>query len=298
MSSVIDDAMAHTELAKDDPERHGGTSTGFRDIDRHIGRLHPGDFCVLAARPAMGKTALLLQICQHICSEGANPLPVGLFSCEMPSEQLGRRSLSGEARVSSLDMKTGHLRDADVEAVRRAHRALRPQLQNLYVDDEGGLRVSQVVIRARRLQQQVGQLGLIAVDYLQLLAAERELLRANRDTQVGHMSKTLKALAKELECPVLALSQLNRGVEMRQDKRPIMSDLRESGSIEQDADSILLLYRGEYYWPEDQKLRNKAEVIVAKARGGKPGVVDLNFYPYLTRFTDFTTDQLRFGGGE
>jgi len=298
MWKILDETVDAAADAHREPNKHGGISCGFRDIDRHIGRMHPGDMIVLAGRPGMGKTALALNICEAVATDnqGLNGCRnVGLFSLEMTGKQLGRRSLSAAAQVSSLAMRTGQITPEELDKIQRAHETQRERFTSFYVDEQSGLTASQIVSRARRLRQQVGDLDLIVVDYMQLIRPERSMLRASREVQVAHMSGTLKQLGKDLGCPVMVLAQLNRGVESRADKRPILSDLRESGAIEQDADAVLFVFRGEYYWPDDPKLKHMAEVIVAKARHGKPGVIDLNFLPHLTRFSDLTIRQLTIG---
>jgi len=297
MAEILDDTLEGVEQAVDEPERYGGMSTGFSDLDDKIGGLHPKTFVVLAGRPGMGKTALMLQIAEHVATNGpkskGNPKGlrnVALCSLEMPEEQLGQRSLSGESGVSSKSMRTGRLEAFELDRVHKAYKALRAKLTTLYVDDQGGLTVSQVCARARRLHQRLLQEGdeeglvLLLVDYLQLMKAEGH--HRSREEAVADMSRSLLQLSKDLNCTTVALAQLNREVGKRTDPRPKPSDLRESGAIEQDANVILFVHRPEHYDRTDPELRGVAEVIVGKARGGETGVVDLFFEGKTTRFSE------------
>ena len=268
-----------TELANNGAEDVTGVRTGFFDLDRMTAGLQPGDLIVLAARPSMGKTAFALNIGEHVAvNEG---LPVVVFSMEMGAAQLALRLVGSLGRIDQSGLRTGRLRDDEwgrlSEAVEKLGKV------SMFIDESPGLTPSEVRARARRQARQCGQLGLIIVDYLQLMSGSGSGGDENRATEIGEISRGLKALAKELQCPVIALSQLNRSVETRTDKRPMMSDLRESGAIEQDADVIMFIYRDEYY-NKDSKEPGVAEIIIGKQRNGPVGTLKLTFLKPLTRF--------------
>lgn len=257
-----------------------GIRTPFPSLDRETSGLQRGDLIILAARPSMGKTSLALQIAEHVAMyEG---LPVVVFSMEMGGEQLALRQISGLSRIDHKRLRSGDLRDNEwgdlTDAVERLAKI------NEWIDTQGALNPAEMRARARSIARRHGQLGLIVVDYLQLMTAAKgdENLRA---AQVAAISRALKSLAKELNVPVLALSQLNRSVELRPDKRPMMSDLRESGSLEQDADVILFIYRDEVYNPETAD-RGKSELIIGKQRNGPTGMVMLGFVKEQSRHED------------
>lgn len=254
----------------------GGVTSGFADLDRLCCGLQPGDLIIVAGRPAMGKTSFALSIAHHIALQ--QQLPVAVFSLEMSKEQLVQRILCAEARVDQQKVRSGNLTDGDWARLSMA--AARLARAPLYIDDSALLSVRQVRAKAKRLQAEKG-LGLIVIDYLQLMQAARRA--ENRQQEITEISRSLKGLAKDLQVPVLALAQLSRQVESRMDKRPIMSDLRDSGSIEQDADVVMFIYRDEYYNPDTEK-RSVAEIIVAKQRNGPTGVVELAFLKEFTRF--------------
>ena len=234
---------------------------------------------VLAARPGMGKTALALNIVQNVAI--MENLPVGLFSLEMSRGQLATRMLCCEGQVDATRVRTGTLDQQDWERLIEASELLRKA--PIHIDESPGLSIGEVRSRARRLQAEHAEIGLVVIDYLQLMRGDDP--RAPREQQVSSISRGLKALAKDLNCPVLALSQLNRGVESRADKRPLVSDLRESGAIEQDADVILFIYRDEKY-NEDTVDPGVAEIIVGKQRNGPTGTIRLAFQGEYTRFDD------------
>ncbi len=263
-----------------------GVPTGFLDLDEKTAGLQPGDLIIVAGRPSMGKTALALNMAEHVAVD--NGLPVAIFSMEMGATQLAMRMLGSIARVDQHKMRTGRLADDEWSrlsgAMERLHNA------PIYIDEAGALNSLELRTRARRMRRQCGKLGMVMVDYLQLMSASGE--GENRATEISEISRGLKALAKELQAPVVALSQLSRAVEQRNDKRPLMSDLRESGAIEQDADVILFIYRDEVYYPEKPETKGRAEVIIGKQRNGPIGKVDLAF---LGRFTRF--ENLAHGGG-
>jgi replicative DNA helicase len=267
-----------TELHENGAEEVTGVRTGFYELDRQTAGLQPGDLIVLAARPSMGKTALALNIAEHVAvSEG---LPAVVFSMEMGASQLALRMVGSLGRIDQSGLRTGRLRDDEwgrlTEAVDKLSKA------SIFIDETPALSPAELRARARRQARVCGKLGLIVVDYLQLMSGSSRS-EENRATELGEISRGLKALAKELQCPVLALSQLNRSVESRNDKRPMMSDLRESGAIEQDADVIMFIYRDEYY-NKDSKEPGVAEIIIAKQRNGPVGTSKLTFLKPLTKF--------------
>ncbi len=268
------------ELHENGAEEVTGVRTGFYDMDRMTAGLQAGDLIVLAARPSMGKTALALNIAEYVAvNEG---LPVVVFSMEMGASQLALRMVGSLGRIDQQHLRTGALRDDEwgrlSEAVEKLGKV------SLFIDESAALTPSELRARARRQARQCGQLGLIVVDYLQLMSGSTDSSDENRATVVGEISRGLKSLAKELKCPVMALSQLNRGVESRTDKRPMMSDLRESGAIEQDADVIMFIYRDDYYTKDASKEPGVAEIIIAKQRNGPTGFVKLAFLKPLTKF--------------
>ena len=267
------------ELHENGAEEVTGVRTGFYDLDRMTAGLQPGDLIVLAARPSMGKTAFALNIGEHVAvNEG---LPVVVFSMEMGAAQLALRMVGSLGRIDQQHLRTGALRDDEwgrlSEAVDKLGKV------TMYIDESPALNPSELRARARRQARQCGKLGLIIVDYLQLMSGSSSS-EENRATVIGEISRGLKALAKELQCPVIALSQLNRSVESRTDKRPMMSDLRESGAIEQDADVIMFIYRDDYYTKEASKEPGIAEIIIGKQRNGPVGTVKLTFLKPLTKF--------------
>ena len=268
------------ELHENGAEEVTGVRTGFYDLDRMTAGLQPGDLIVLAARPSMGKTAFALNIGEYVAvTEG---LPVVVFSMEMGAAQLALRMVGSLGRIDQQNLRTGRLRDDEwgrlSEAVEKLGKV------SMFIDESPALTPSEVRARARRQARQCGQLGLIIVDYMQLMSGSGSSSDENRATVLGEISRGLKGLAKELKCPVIALSQLNRSVETRTDKRPMMSDLRESGAIEQDADVIMFIYRDEYYTKEACKEPGIAEIIIGKQRNGPTGTVKLTFLKPLTKF--------------
>ncbi len=268
-----------TELAEN-PSEVTGIRSGFTDLDRMTSGFQAGDLIILAARPSMGKTAMVLNIAENVAlNEG---LPVAVFSMEMGASQLAVRIVGSIGRIDQTHLRTGALTDSEWPRLTEAIEKLRNI--SLHIDETPGLTVSELRASARRLARQCGKLSLIVVDYLQLMSVSGGMAEENRATAVGEISRGLKMLAKELQCPVIALSQLSRGVEARSDKRPMMSDLRESGAIEQDADIIMFIYRDEYYTKEACKEPGVAEVIISKQRNGPTGTVKLAFIPAITKF--------------
>ena len=289
-----------------------GCSTGLTGLNTKMGGLHRSDLIILAGRPAMGKSALATNIAFHVATTtktGETAAPVAFFSLEMSAEQLGTRILSERARIDSNSIRQGQLSSEEFDRLIEASDAL--STAPFFIDDTPSLSVSQVASRARRMKRTTG-LGLIVIDYLQLLMPQLGAKPENRVQEISNISRALKAMAKELDVPVVALSQLSRAVEQREDKRPNLADLRESGSIEQDADVVLFVYRDEYYLtkkePEREsheseekfnlrydlyrerleKAHNKAEVIIGKQRHGPTGLIELHFEKSLTKFSDLT----------
>ena len=259
-----------------------GVATGFADLDKKTAGLQPSDLIIVAARPSMGKTAFSVNIVEHAVMQGGSVL---LFSMEMPSEQIVMRMLSSLGRIDQTRLRTGELQDDDWTRFTGAVKQLRDK--GLFVDDTPALTPGDLRSRCRRVAREVGGLDLIVVDYLQLMrTAERS---ENRTGEISEISRSLKALAKEMRCPVIALSQLNRALEQRPDKRPLMSDLRESGAIEQDADVILFIYRDEVY-NENTEDKGIAEIIIGKQRNGPIGKVKLSFIGNLTKFENLASD--------
>ena len=279
MDTLVVDLMDRVQEMADNPNDITGVPTGFYDLDRMTSGLQAGDLVVLAARPSMGKTAFAINIAEHVAlNEG---LPVAVFSMEMGAAQLAVRVVGSIGRIDQGHLRTGKLTDEEWPRLTDAIERLRTV--SLHIDETAGLTSSELRANARRLARKCGKLGLIVVDYLQLMTGSSGGDGENRATELGEISRGLKMLAKELQCPVIALSQLNRGVEQRTDKRPMMSDLRESGAIEQDADIIMFIYRDDYYH-KDSKDPGVAEIIIGKQRNGPTGAVRLTFLKPLTRF--------------
>ena len=279
MDTLVVELMDRVQEMADNPNDITGVPTGFYDLDRMTSGLQPGDLVVLAARPSMGKTAFAINIAEHVAlNEG---LPVAVFSMEMGASQLAVRVVGSIGRIDQGHLRTGKLHDDEWPRLTEAIEKLRTV--SLHIDETPGLTPSELRANARRLARQCGKLGLIVVDYLQLMSGSVSSGGDNRATELGEISRGLKMLAKELQCPVIALSQLNRSVEQRTDKRPMMSDLRESGAIEQDADIIMFIYRDDYY-NKDSKDPGVAEIIIGTQRNGPTGTVRLTFLKNLTRF--------------
>ena len=252
-----------------------GVPTGFRDLDNLLAGLQPSDLVILAARPSMGKTSLALNIAQHIATvEG---IPVAIFSLEMSKEQLSDRLICNEAHLDSWKLRTGNLDDSDFPKIGQAMASLADA--PLWIDDSSGINVLEMRTKARRLQAEHG-LGLVVVDYIQLISGNGS---NNRVEEVSDISRSLKGLARELNVPVIALSQLSRAVENRPSRIPQLADLRESGSIEQDADVVIFIYREDYY-EQDTERKNSADILIRKHRNGPTGQIELYFKPEQMRF--------------
>ncbi|MDQ0139430.1 replicative DNA helicase [Cupriavidus necator] len=258
-----------------------GVPTGFIDLDKMTSGMQPGDLVIVAGRPSMGKTAFSLNIGEHVAVEQG--LPVAVFSMEMAGTQLAMRMLGSVGRLDQHRLRTGRLLDEDWP--RLTHAIQRMNDTQLFIDETPALNPMELRARSRRLARQCGQLGLIIIDYLQLMSGSGG--GENRATEISEISRSLKGLAKELNCPVIALSQLNRSLEQRPNKRPVMSDLRESGAIEQDADVILFIYRDEVYNADSQD-KGTAEIIIGKQRNGPIGTVRLTFLGQFTKFDNFS----------
>ena len=266
----------------DDPNGVTGVPTGYADLDQKTAGLQPGDLIIIAGRPSMGKTSLALNIAEHVGMEAG--LPVAIFSMEMGAAQLTMRLLGSVGKLDQHKMRIGQLEDEDWPKLTNALGVLNEA--PIFIDEGSALNSYEVRARARRLHRQQGKLGLIVIDYIQLMSSANDQSGENRATEVSEISRSLKALAKELNVPVVALSQLNRSVESRPDKRPMMSDLRESGAIEQDADVIMFIYRDEVYNPETAE-KGVAEILLSKQRNGPTGVAKLTFLGQYTRFENY-----------
>jgi len=278
ISEVIVAANQKLEELSENPGNITGVATGFHDFDRKTAGLQPAELILVGARPSMGKTAFLLNIACHAAIK--NKVPTIFFSLEMSKESLANRILSSESGVDAGRMRTGALNDDDWNRI--AENIAGISGAPIYLDDTSGISVTEMRAKCRRLKMEKN-LGLIVIDYLQLMSASAGSKPESRQLEISEISRSLKAIAKELSVPVLVAAQLSRAVEARKDHRPMLSDLRESGAIEQDADLVAFLYRDEYYDPETLK-KGEAEVIIAKQRNGTVGTVELMFYGNLTRF--------------
>jgi replicative DNA helicase len=266
-----------------------GVPTGFTELDQQIGGLHGGDFTVVAARPGMGKTAFVMNVAGNVVRSGWG---VCVFSLEMRSEQLALRALCSAARVDMRDVRFGNLDQTEWSKLTQAGVDLCKSPAPLFIDDSGATTLPEIRSRARKAQRECERagvkLGLVAVDYLQLVNNKSD----NREQAIAEVSRAMKALAKELEVPVIALSQLNRGVEARTDKRPLLGDLRESGAIEQDADNVLMLYRDDYYNKTDSRTPGIVEIGIVKQRSGPTGTVPIGFAARTVSFRSLTAEEV------
>lgn len=273
---------------RENPNDITGVPTGFVDLDRMTSGLQKGDLIIVAGRPSMGKTAFSVNIGEHVAVDSG--LPVAIFSMEMGGSQLAMRMLGSVGRLDQTRLRTGRLNDEDWP--RLTHAIQKMNGAQIYIDETPGLNSMELRARSRRLARTCGTLGLVIVDYLQLMSANSA--GENRATEISEISRNLKGLAKELNCPVIALSQLNRSLEQRPNKRPVMSDLRESGAIEQDADLILFIYRDEVYNPDTTE-KGIAEIIIGKQRNGPIGDVRLTFLGQFTKFENYTSSGTTYG---
>ncbi|MBU0498768.1 MAG: replicative DNA helicase [Gammaproteobacteria bacterium] len=281
LSKLLGAAVDRIETLFEQDDPITGVSTGFVDFDHKTSGMQPGDLIIIAGRPSMGKTAFAMNIAENVAIKVQRP--VAVFSMEMPGEALAMRMMSSLGRIDQHKVRTGRLEDDEWPRLTSAINLL--SNASMFIDDTPALTPTELRARARRLKREQKDLGLIVIDYLQLMQAPGAA--ETRANEVSAISRSLKALAKELSVPVVALSQLNRGLEQRTNKRPIMSDLRESGSIEQDADLVVFLYRDEYYNPESTD-KGVAEVIISKQRNGPTGAVRMSFQGQYTLFADLT----------
>ena len=282
LSQVVE--RIETLYGRDNPSDITGTATGFTDLDRMTSGLQAGDLVIVAGRPSMGKTAFSINIAENVAMD--TKLPVAIFSMEMGASQLAMRMLGSVGKLNQHDLRTGRLQDDDWG--RLTHALGRLNDAPIFIDESAALSSLDLRARSRRLHRQNNGLGLIVVDYLQLMSSNTGKASENRATEISEISRSLKALAKELHVPVIALSQLNRSLEQRPNKRPVMSDLRESGAIEQDADLILFIYRDEVY-NSDSPDKGKAEIIIGKQRNGPIGKIELAFRGEYTRFDNLAS---------
>ena len=279
--NIVIDTVGRVETLYENQGGLTGISTGFRDLDRDTSGLQKSDLILVAARPSMGKTAFTLNIATYAAMHGHT---VAFFSLEMSKEQLVQRMLCSEGGIDSQRLRTGQLEDADWD--RLINTADRVSKASIYIDDTAGINVMDLRSKARRLKAEHG-LDLIVIDYLQLMQGRARSSSDNRQQEISEISRSLKALARELDVPVVALSQLSRSVESRTVKKPMLSDLRESGSLEQDADIVMFLYREDYYDQETER-KNITEVIIAKHRNGPIGTIELFFQKEFTKFRDLS----------
>ena len=284
LSKVVE--RIETLYSREDHSDVTGVATGFGDLDNMTSGLQPGDLVIVAGRPSMGKTAFSINIAEHVALEVNKP--VAIFSMEMGGTQLAMRMIGSVGRLNQHTLRTGKLEDDDWS--RMTHALGRLNEAPIHIDETAALNALELRSRARRLHRQTGGLGLIVIDYLQLMSSPASKVSENRATEISEISRSLKALAKELGVPVIALSQLNRSLEQRPNKRPVMSDLRESGAIEQDADLILFIYRDEVYNPDSED-KGMAEIIIGKQRNGPIGTVRLTFRGEYTRFENYAAAQ-------
>ena len=278
IDKVVLNTLDAIEEAASSAGRVTGIATGFTDLDYKLSGLHPSELIIVAARPAMGKTAFVLNIAQKAAVR--DHVPTAIFSLEMSKEQLVTRMMAMEAMVDSQSIRTGDLQETDWEKIMESAGTI--GRSPLIIDDTPGITIAELRSKCRRYKQIHG-LDLIIIDYLQLMSGSNSRKNESRQQEISEISRSLKGLARELNVPVLALSQLSRAVEQRTDKRPMLSDLRESGAIEQDADVCMFIYRDDYYNPDTED-KNIAEIIIAKQRNGPIGTVRLAWMPQYTRF--------------
>jgi replicative DNA helicase len=278
---VVLRALKNIEIAAKSQGRITGIATGFRDLDFKTAGLQRSDLVLIAARPSMGKTAFVLNLAEYIALH--SHVTTAIFSLEMSKEQLVNRLFSLESQVDSQALRTGNLKDADWEKLIESAGIIGKS--NLVIDDTPGISVSELRSKCRKYKLE-HDIQLIIIDYLQLMTGSVGKRSESRQQEISEISRSLKALARELNVPVVALSQLSRAVESRPDKRPMLSDLRESGAIEQDADVVMFIYRDDYY-NKDTEMKNIAEIIIAKQRNGSIGTVNLTWLPNYTKFANY-----------
>jgi replicative DNA helicase len=279
LRDLLPESLDRLEKLYERGEAITGIPTGYHDLDQLLSGLQPGSLVVVGARPAMGKTSFALGMAAHAALQDRRP--VLFFSLEMGRTELTQRLLCSEALVDSTRVRTGKLSESDWQKI--THAVGRLYEGELWIDEDPHVTVMKILAKARRMKSRVGDLGLVLVDYVQLMTGRSSV--ENRQVEVAEISRSLKIMARELECPVVALAQLNRSLEQRAEKRPMLSDLRESGALEQDADVVMFIYRDEVYNPESAE-RGTAEVIVAKHRNGPTGLVRLAFLNHYTRFAN------------
>lgn len=285
-SSIIDvayDTFSNIEKIYNSTEKITGIATGFTDFDNKTAGLQKSDLILIAARPSMGKTAFVLNVAQHAAVK--DHVPVAIFSLEMSKEQLVNRMLCAQAMVDAQKVRTGELNSEDWSKLVEGMGVLSEA--PIFIDDTPGITAMEIRAKCRRLKLEKG-LGLVVIDYLQLMSGSGK--SDSRQQEISEISRSLKAIAREIEAPVIALSQLSRACEARSDHRPMLSDLRESGAIEQDADLVAFLYRDEYYFPEKTEKKNQAELIIAKQRNGPTGTVNLTWLGQYTKFVDMARE--------
>lgn len=285
VSELIMPAYERIEHRFNNRDQMTGIPTGFYDFDKHTAGLQKSDLIILAARPAMGKTAFALNIAQNVALRAKEP--VAIFSLEMSKEQLMQRLLCSEAEIDNSRVKTGNMQTNDWQKITEAMDLFTDA--PLYIDDTPGATLVDIRAKCRRLVNEHKKLGLIVIDYLQLMEGSKS--QDDRYQQISSISRGLKALARELNVPVIALSQLSRAIEQRKDRKPMLSDLRESGAIEQDADIVVFIHRDEYYEPEVVEHKGKAKIIIAKHRNGSVGDIDVLFQGNITKFKNKTNSQ-------
>ncbi len=285
IKEVVMNALGKIEAASKTSGSVTGVPTGFLDLDYKLAGLQPSDLVLVAARPSMGKTAFVLNIAQHVAFK-ANKA-VAIFSLEMSKEQLVNRLFALEGQVDAQSLRTGNLKDEEWEKLIESAGIIGKS--KMIIDDTASISISELRSKCRKYKLEHG-LDLIIIDYLQLMTGRVGGRSESRQQEISEISRSLKALARELNVPVVALSQLNRGVELRTDKRPMLADLRESGAIEQDADVVMFIYRDDYY-NKDTELKNVAEIIIAKQRNGSLGTVELTWLPQYTKFANYLKQQ-------
>ncbi len=277
IKNIVEDSFQKIEQRYENRDSLSGVPSGFYDLDALTSGFQPSDLVIIAARPSMGKTAFVLNMAQHVAVE--HNIPVAIFSLEMSKESLVMRMLCSEAEIDANRLRTGHMHTTDWTKLASAMGRLGES--PIFIDDSALVNALEIRAKCRRLKAEMNGLGLVIIDYIQLMQGRKQT--DNRVQEVSEISRSLKTLAREINVPVIALSQLSRAVEARQNKRPMLSDLRESGSIEQDADLVMFIYRDEYYNPESDR-RGEAEIIIAKQRNGPTGTVDLLYQGSITRF--------------
>lgn len=279
IKEVVLNVIDQIDKASKNRGQINGIATGFTDLDNKLTGLHPSELILVAARPAMGKTAFVLNIAQYVTTK--ENIPAVMFSLEMSQEQLVTRLMSLDSMVNSQSIRTGDLQDDDWEKLMESATIIGNS--NLIIDDTPGISISELRSKCRKYKQ-VNKIGLIIIDYLQLMSGSRKNVES-RQQEVSEISRSLKALARELNVPIIALSQLSRAADSRTDHRPILSDLRESGAIEQDADVVMFIYRDEYYNKDSEK-KNIAEINIAKQRNGSTGTIELIWLGQYTKFAN------------